>query len=205
MATYNNTITFSTPIAKQILAASTILSPVVVAVTNLINIRWGVRWGPLSTTNLTNPAIVIVEYSQQTSGDDGWQEIDRFVSQPGASLATQTVNGAGAAAGQPVLPIGTTSGFSVDDYVFVQNTVSVLNSEWKRVASIQAATSLTFTDNLSYAQNTTSVVWRGGQRYSNTIDVSNIARLRFTADNGLNAVTGGSVFEVVLNSANSFG
>lgn len=152
----------------------------------------------LNTTNATSVSVTIhmgrqtetafsaginfrIEMSPAPSGTGNWHTITQFTSALGSSVGSQAVGAAGAAAGQKVIPMTSTTGFAVGDMIFIQNA-TLANSEFHRITVVTTNTSITIEDNLQNAQPSTSTVYDQAESYYALIDTSSIKRLRIVVD-----------------------
>jgi hypothetical protein len=119
-----------------------------------------------------------LEGSPKTSGDGQWFELASWQSLTTAA-ESEAVSGT-ANAGQNVLGAASTTNLVVGDTIFIDNS-TIGNSEWGRIKSVSANTSVTIEDNLVNAQ-TGSTMYDQGEFFSGQINLENVLRLRLVVD-----------------------
>ena len=186
-------------IALQSLASNAVaLSSVLSVPTNLAALIL-LHFGRRAATALTAGVEFRIEASAKASGDGFWYTLASFVSKT-AAVTSQAASGT-VASGQNVIAMASTTGMTVGDIVYVDNT-TIANSEWARVKVVTLNTSITIEDNLVNAQ-TGSTVFPSGEIYSAMLDLTAVKRLRVVA-NGDN--TGQAVaIEVLAVTGDSIG
>lgn len=149
--------------------------------TNLTSISVTIHLGRQTETAFTAGVNFRIEMSPAPSGTGNWHVITQFTSALGSSVASQAVGAAGAAAGQKVIPMTDTTGFSAGDMIFIQNA-TLANSEFHRISAVTTNTSITIEDNLQNSQPATSTVYDQAESYYALIDTSSIKRMRVVID-----------------------
>lgn len=137
-----------------------------------------IHFGRRAATALTEGMEFRIEASSKSSGDGHWYPVAAFKTQIATSETepvTGTVN-----SGQNVITVANTTNLAAGDIVFINNT-TIGSSEWGRVKSIVANTSITIEDNLVNAQ-TGATVYDLAEMFVAHIDLSAIVRLRLVAD-----------------------
>lgn len=177
--------TWSKTVGTSVLALQTVASNTVV-ISSAIDVSTAfagwvtIHFGREVATALTLGAIFRIEGSSATSGDGYWFPLCIFQSVVTA-CADEVVTGTNSA-GQNIVTCASTTGFAAEAQVFFLNT-TIGNSEWGRVKSIVANTSVTLEDNLLFAQNSgASTMYTLAEYYQAKIDLSAIKRLRVVAD-----------------------
>lgn len=160
-----------------------------------------IHFGRRAATALTVGARIRVEGSTATSGDDAWgvlAEFQSILTACEAEAATGTNN-----AGQAVVTCASTANIAAQAMVFFDNT-TIGNSEWRRVKSIVANTSVTFEDNLTHAQSAgASTMYTLAEYYTALLDLTGIMRVRVVVDN---SGTGQAIaVEASMSTADSIG
>lgn len=155
----------------------------VLSVTTALAATIFVHIGRQTESAFTAGVNVRIEASSKSSGDGHWYIVAQFRSALGSSVASEAVNGV-CASGQNVVPLASTTGFAVDDIVFIHNT-TLANSEFGRVTAVSTNISITIEDNLVHAQ-TGSTVYNQSEFYMAQVDCTAIGRLRVVI-NGSNA------------------
>ena len=169
----------TTLLALQSVASNTVIVGSTVSVATTLYASVFIRIGRRIATALTVGAQVRIEASSASSGDRDWYPLFTYVSQI-AAASDEAVNGV-CAAGQAVVPMAATAGFTAGDVVFIDNG-TIGNSEWGRVKSISANASVTLIDNLVNAQTGATVYDSAEILPGISLDVSAVTRLRAVAD-----------------------
>lgn len=79
--------------------------------------------------------------------------------------------------GETVLACASTSGFAVNDQIYIQHS-TLANSEWNELRSIQTNTSLTMIDGLTNEQTSSSVIWNDARKWVVKLDLRAIESFR---------------------------
>lgn len=140
-----------------------------------------VRFGRRAVTAAGAGVNIRIEASSATSGDNSWFPLAIFTSAFAAvegEALTGTVN-----AGQNVLTLASTTNLTIGDVIFIDNG-TIANSEWGRIKSIVANTSVTIEDNLVNAQ-TSSTIYDSAEIYSPVSIPEAVMRIRVVDDGSL--------------------
>jgi hypothetical protein len=159
--------------------------------------------GRVEATADTDPGTFYILKNLNESGDDGWTEIYSFT--PIADTAeTETLN-ATANSGQKVITVDSTTGFSVGDKVYIQDTGAIANSEYHIIDSIDTNVSITLRENLRVTKNDDDVIWNAADWLSaSNIDLSAIKRIK-AIYNHRGAPAANVEIKVVATVCNSIG
>lgn len=161
-----------------------------------------IRFGRTVVTALTQGVIFRVEGSFASSGDADWGLIGgaQFITNI-ATVADEAVSGT-CNAGQKVIGMAATAGFTVGMRVFIKNG-TFGNSEFGVIALVTTNTSITLEDNLVNAQ-TGSTVYADAQAFNVAdLNLQNYKRLRVVANGGN---TGQAVaIQAQINTCDSIG
>ena len=152
-----------------------------------------IRMGRLAATAFT----AAVNFRVEVSPDDlaspelnRWAPVTTLSTQLGSSVADEAVSGT-VAAGARVVTVASTTGLVVGDIVYFDNTI-VANSEWGRIKSIAADTSITLEDVLANAQ-TGATIYDQAEIYAPVaVDLRGSRRVRVVVDGS----GGGQAFAV---------
>lgn len=177
MATFNKTANL-TLLALQSVAASSVAVGSAVDVSGKMGGLIYVRFGRRSATAGGNGVNIRLEASYATSGDNTWFPFVVFQTAQVACEAeavSGTVN-----AGTNVITVASTTNLTAGDLIFIDNG-TIANSEWARVKSIVANTSITIEDNLVNAQ-TGSTLYDTAEIYSPVSIPEQAIRIRCVAD-----------------------
>ena len=83
-------------------------------------------------------------------------------------------------AGTNIITVASTTNLVAGDIIFIDNT-TIGNSEWGRIKSIVANTSVTIEDNLANAQ-TGATIYDQAEMYAAQFDLTAVTRIRVVAD-----------------------
>lgn len=168
-------------ISLQSVAASTVLVSSTVSTANKLAATFFVHFGRRSATAAGAGVNIRIEASSKSSGDGHWYPIV-ILTTNFAACEAEAATGTNSS-GQNVITCASTTNLTAGDIVFIDNS-TIGNSEWKRIKSISASTSVTFEDNLVNAQNSGSAtMYDSAEIYPPiTIDLTAISRIRVVAD-----------------------
>lgn len=130
----------------------------------------------VEATANTNPGTFLVQASGSSSGDEDWATIAQFTAQ--ATTADTEALTATEPAGETVLAVAATAGFVAGDYVYIQDTGTLADSEWGRLQEIVTNTSLNLIDGLTNGKDASDVAWNDAEIFVTQIDLSAVGRLR---------------------------
>lgn len=137
-----------------------------------------IHFGRRATTALTEGMEFRIEASSKSTGDGHWYPVAAFKTAV-AAAESEAVSGT-VSSGTNVITVASTTNLVAGDLIYIDNG-TIGNSEWGRVKSIVAATSVTIEDNLVNAQ-TGATIYDQAEFYVAQIDLSAIGRLRLVAD-----------------------
>lgn len=165
-----------------------------------------VWFGRCAATALTQPFFWRIETSSASSGSTPgvWVPFTTIGTNV-ATAADEAVNGT-CNSGQAVIAMASTTGFSTTpenagNLVFIRNTTAA-NSEFGRILSLTANTSVTLEENLVNAQ-TGATVYGDAQFWSVYVPLDGVGRIRVV---GTNAATGQTVaFKALMVTFDSIG
>lgn len=146
-------------------------------VTGFRNVRVELYHGFNAATANTNPGTFLVQASRRTTGTEDFVTILPFTV---TSVTPSTVVFAqNEAAGDTVIEVASTTGFTTNGaLLYVRDTV-LANSEWVFQRRFVTNTSITLVDGLARAHNaTTTAFFSGAERFVANIDVAGIERIR---------------------------
>lgn len=124
----------------------------------------------------TNPGIFLIQASASSSGDEDWVTIAQCVAT--ASTADTEALTATEPSGETVLAVASTTGFVAGDYVYVQDTGTLADSEWGRLQEIVANVSVNLIDGLTTGKDSADVIWNDADIFATQLDLSAVGRLR---------------------------
>lgn len=138
-----------------------------------------IRLGRLATTAFTAGVKFRVQVSPDESGNK-WLPVSTLLSQLGASVAEEAVNGT-CLADQPVVPMASTTGFIAGDDVYIDNTTTA-NSEFGVQTNLSADASITLMDDLANVQTGATVRDQAEIYAPVPVDLTNTKRIRVVVD-----------------------
>ncbi len=159
-----------------------------------------IHFGRRATAALTSGVRIRVEASSQSANDGYWFPLASFTT--GTAAASSITPSGSAASGQKVISTTTTTGFSVYDQVYIDDT-TIANSEWGRVNIVTASTSITLIDNLIQTHATTARVYNQAEFYTAQLDLTAIGRIRVVYDASNSGQA--TAIEVIMVTGDSIG
>lgn len=139
------------------------------------------RFGRRSATAAGAGVNIRLEASHATSGDNSWYPFAQYVT-AFAACEGEAVSGT-VSAGTNVITVASTTNLTVGDLIFIDNG-TIANSEWGRIKSIVANTSVTIEDNLVNAQ-TGATIYDAAEIYTPAEIPAGAVRIRAVADGSL--------------------
>lgn len=186
--------------APQSLASNTVYVSSEIDVATKLACFLAIKFGRRATTALTEGVEFRVEASGKASGDGDWHTIYSYKTAV-ATAESEAVSGT-VSSGTNVITVASTTNLARADIVYIDNS-TIGNSEWGRVKSIVAATSITIEDNLVNAQTGSTIYDQAEILPAIFVDCTAFKRLRVVVD-GSN--TGQAVaFEINYVTADSIG
>lgn len=130
----------------------------------------------VEATANTNPGKFIVQTSASASGDDDWEvacEFDATISTADTEAMTATEPSS-----ETVLAVAATAGFAALDKLYIQDTGTLANSEWRICKEIVANTSIDLVDGLTAQKDSSDVIWNDADVFTAHIPLNAVTRLR---------------------------
>lgn len=140
----------------------------------------GIHIGRRATSALTNPMIIRIEGSTESSGDGYWFPLTSPLSSDTAACESEAVSGT-VNSGTNVITVASTTNLTAGDLVYIDNG-TIANSEWGRVKSIVSNTSITIEDNLRNAQTGSTIYDTANIFNAVQVDLTAVKRIRVVAD-----------------------
>lgn len=165
-------------IALQSIASNVVVISSIIDVSTKLGAFVGVHFGRRATTALTAGMIFRLEGSYKTSADGHWFVIATYQTAI-ATAESEAVSGT-VASGTNVITVAATANLVAGDIIYIDNG-TIGNSEWGRIKSIVANTSVTIEDNLVNAQ-TGATLYDQAEIITFLVDLTSIMRLRLVAD-----------------------
>lgn len=168
-------------LALQSVAASTVLKSAAIDVSGKFAATVFIHFGRRAATAAGSAVIFRVEASSKASGDGHWYQL-ASIGTAFAACEAEAVNGT-VGSGTNVITVAATANLAAPDIIFIDNG-TIANSEWARIKSIVANTSVTIEDNLVNAQ-TGSTIYDQAEMFAMTFDLLAIGRIRVVVDGSL--------------------
>lgn len=168
----------TTVLSLQAIASATVVLSSALDVSTKLAATIFIHFGRRATTALTAPCNFRVEASAKSSGDGYWFPLAVFSTQL-ATAESEAVSGT-VSAGTNVITVAATANLVAGDIIFISNS-TIGNSEWGRIKSIVANTSVTIEDNLVNAQ-TGSTIFDQAEMFAAQLDLTAVSRIRLVAD-----------------------
>lgn len=165
-------------LSLQSVASNTVITSSSQNVATMLAATVMIHFGRRAATALTEAMRFRIEASGKASGDGHWFPLVQFETAI-AAAADEAVSGT-VSAGTNVITVASTTGLAAGDLVYIDNS-TIANSEWGRVKSIVANTSITIEDNLVNAQ-TGSTIYDQAEVFLAALDLTAITRIRLVAD-----------------------
>ena len=181
MATFTKTASAGSLLALQSVAASAVAVGAAVDVSAKLGGLVYVRFGRRSATAAGAGANIRIEASYTASGDNSWFPFAMFTS-AFAACEAEAVSGT-VAAGTAVITVAATANLTAGDVIFIDNG-TIANSEWARVKSISANTSVTVEDVLVNAA-TGATLYDAAEIYAPVAIPEGAIRIRAVDDGSL--------------------
>ena len=177
--------TFSKSVGTLFALASTAASSVALSSALDVSTAMGglvyVRFGRRSATAAGAGVNIRLEASHAASGDNSWYPFAQYVT-AFAACEAEALTGTVAAA-QAVLTLASTTNLTAGDLIFIDNG-TIANSQWGRIKSVVANTSVTIEDNLVNAQ-TGATIYDAAEIYTPAEIPAGAMRIRLVADGSL--------------------
>ena len=177
--------TFSKSVGTLFALASTAASSVALSSALDVSTAMGglvyVRFGRRSATAAGAGVNIRLEASHAASGDNSWYPFAQYVT-AFAACEAEAVSGT-VAAGTNVITVASTTNLVAGDIIYIDNG-TIANSEWGRIKSIVANTSVTIEDNLVNAQ-TGATLYDLAEIYTPAAIPEGAVRIRLVADGSL--------------------
>lgn len=198
MGTYTKTVQTAL-LALQSVAASSVAVSSAVDVSSKLGGLIHARFGRRSATAAGAGVNIRLESSRAASGDNSWFPF-AILTTNFAACESEAVSGT-VGSGTNVITVASTTNLTAGDLIFIDNG-TIANSEWGRIKSIVASTSVTIEDNLVNAQ-TSSTIYDSAEIFAPIEIPTGAVRVRAAADGSL--FTQAFAVEVSLITIDSIG
>jgi len=126
----------------------------------------------------TNPASWLIQVSAQSSGDEDWYTIQEILLSENGTPADENLT-ATEAIGEDELAMVATTGFAAGEYVYIQDTGTLANSEWGLIqALLTGPVRMHLLDGLTTGKDSSDTAWGQAERNIVTLNLESIARYR---------------------------
>lgn len=121
----------------------------------------------------TNPGKFLVQ-TRPDAGDgtvnEHWATVVEFTAK-GTTPDTEALT-ATEPSGETVMAVASTTGFAVEDLVYLQDTTTLADSEWGKLRSLVLNTSLTLIDGLTTGKDSADVIWNDASTFTCYLDLN---------------------------------
>jgi hypothetical protein len=119
-----------------------------------------------------------VRYSTGTGVDEDWITAWRFVTKTDAAILRDLT--ATEPADETVIAVSSdpTAIFLPGDYIYIEDTTTLLDSEWARVAIASAAPDVTLVDGLAVEKDSADDMWTGAEHFIGEFDLTGVSWVR---------------------------
>lgn len=127
----------------------------------------------------TNPGKFLVQVrpdSGEGTVNEHWITVVELVAR-GTTPDTEAMT-ATEPVGETVMAVAATTGFAVEDEIYIQDTTTLADSEWAKLSSLVAATSLTMIDGLTTQKDSADVIWNDASKWVIPLDLNGIESFR---------------------------
>lgn len=124
----------------------------------------------------TNPGKFLIQVSAAASGDEDW--ITAYEVTATESTADDEPMTATEPAGETILAVADTTGFVAGDILYIQDTGTLINSEWNRCQRIVTNTSINLIDGLTNQKDSSDIVRNDADVTAVYINLESVGRLR---------------------------
>lgn len=135
--------------------------------------------GYVEATADTNPGKFLVQV-RPDSGDG--TALEHWVTVAELPAAGTTPDTEAMTATEPVaetvLACASTSGFAVEDELYIQDTGTLTDSEWAKLRTLVTNTSITLVDGLTNQKDSADVIWNDARKWVVPLDLNGIESFR---------------------------
>ena len=117
-----------------------------------------------------------IQTSRLTSTDDDWLTAVEFRTDV-AAAASEAMT-ATEAAGVKVLAVAAITGFVEGEYLYIQDTGALANSEWRWNDLLVASTSIDIIDGLTTGKDSSDVIFNKAEQFYAKVDFGGVKRVR---------------------------
>lgn len=128
--------------------------------------------GYVEATADTNPGSFKVQINPEDSAssvNEHWITVGQYTAR-GTTPDTEAFT-ATEPAGETVLAVASTTGFAVDDLLYLQDTGTLADSEWAECRKFASNTSITLVDGLTTQKDSADVIWNDASRFQHDLNL----------------------------------
>jgi len=124
----------------------------------------------------TNSGKFLVQLSGAASGNEDWVTVYEFdatisTADTEAMTATEPI-------GETSLAVSSTTGFVSGDKLYIQDTGTLVDSEWALCREITGTPTIDLVDGLTNAKDSSDVIWNDADIWYCSLDLTSISRVR---------------------------
>ena len=123
----------------------------------------------------TNPGIFVIQMSASGFGNEDWVSIYEFTAT--SSLAAREALLDTEPIGETDLRVSSISGFDDMDKVYIQDTGTLINSEWGLCKKVET-NHIHLIDGLTYAKDSSDIIWNDADIQAHQLDLFTVTRVR---------------------------
>lgn len=135
--------------------------------------------GYVEATADTNPGKFLVQV-RPDAGDgtvlEHWITVVELLAK-GTTPDTEAMTATEPAA-ETVMAVASTTGFVVEDELYIQDTGTLADSEWAKLRSLVTNTSLTLVDGLTTQKDSADVIWNDASKFVVSLDLNGVESFR---------------------------
>lgn len=135
--------------------------------------------GYVEATADTNPGKFLIQIRPDNgSGSvlEHWVTVAEFTAR-GTTPDTEAMT-ATEPAGETVLACASTTGFVVEDELYIQDTGTLADSEWAKLVTVTTNTSLTLMDGLTTQKDSADVIWNDASKWAVPLNLEGVESFR---------------------------
>lgn len=124
----------------------------------------------------TNPGSFHIQVSGSSSGNEDWATIMKFTAQA-TTAATEALT-ATEPSGETSLAVASTTGFTAEDLVYIQDAGTLADSEWGLVQEITGTPTIVLVDGLTTGKDASDFIWDQAEIFPVNLNLSAVGRVR---------------------------
>ncbi len=144
----------------------------------------------------------LIQASGESSGDEDWVTIAEVPIKETGTPATEALT-ATEPGGETTMAVASTTGFEAGDYIYLEDTGTLGDSEWALVQEIVLNTSIVLMDGLTNGKDSSDVAWGSAEMQVVELDVAAFNRIRVIYMNE-GATAANAHIKATMTSADEF-